>query len=98
MFFSSLPRKLYTIFQHIFPDLTMSGYPHKASHFEYTLCHKVLSGDDRNELYGRQLFSLCQSKKLKEDILIASRSSPLFTSTYIDMSKSSGSLAATLNI
>ena len=31
----------------IFPDLTMPGYPHKASYFEYRLCHKFLSGEDR---------------------------------------------------
>ena len=31
----------------IFPDLTMPGYPHKASYFEYRLCHKKFSGEDR---------------------------------------------------
>ena len=30
----------------IFPDLTMPGYPHKASYFEYRLCHKIFSGED----------------------------------------------------
>ena len=46
--FSSLPRKVYTIFQpSFFPDLTMPGYPYKASYFEYRLCHKFFSGEDR---------------------------------------------------
>ena len=31
----------------IFSDLMMPGYPHKASYFEYRLCHKVFSGEDR---------------------------------------------------
>ena len=31
----------------IFTDLTMPGYPQKASYFEYRLCHKIFSGEDR---------------------------------------------------
>ena len=31
----------------MFPDLTIPGYPHKASYFEYRLCHKIFSGEDR---------------------------------------------------
>ena len=30
----------------IFPDLTMPGYPQKASYFEHRLCHKIFSGED----------------------------------------------------
>ena len=31
----------------------MPGYPHKASYFEYRLCHKFSSGEEiRNKLYG----------------------------------------------
>ena len=38
----------------IFPDLTMPGYPHKASYFEYRLCHKM-GPEFGNKLYGQHL-------------------------------------------
>ena len=78
--FSSLPRKLYTIFQaNFFPDLTMPAYPHKASYFEYRLCHKIFSGEYRAWIIEINCtddnYFLCDrvctlSKKLKEDILV----------------------------
>ena len=44
--FSSSPKKLDAIFQPtFFPDLTLPGYPHKASDFEYRLCNKIFSGE-----------------------------------------------------
>ena len=56
----------------IFPNRTMPRYPHKASYFEYRLCHKRL---------GLNLEISCtdnicdrvssQSKKLKDAILVA---------------------------
>ena len=58
----------------------MPGYPHKASYFENRLCHKNFSGEDRALIIeinctGNNYF-LCdrvcsQSKKLKEDFLVA---------------------------
>ena len=54
----------------------MPGYPHKASYFEYRLCYKTLSGQDRAEITCTDdSYFLCervctQSKKLKEDILV----------------------------
>ena len=65
---------------HIFSDQMMPGYPHKASYFEYRLCHKIYSGEDRvrnieiNCTDDNCFLSdrVCtQSKKLKEDILVA---------------------------
>ena len=62
----------------IFPDLTMPGYPHKASYFEYRLCHKIFSDEDGPE-FGNKLYctdNICdrvstQSKKLKDAILVS---------------------------
>ena len=60
----------------IFPDRTMPGYPHKASYFEYRLCHKFFSGEEGpefgNKLYGQHCDRVStQSKKLKDAILVA---------------------------
>ena len=58
----------------------MPGYPHKASYFEYRLCHKIYSGDDQARIIEISCtdgnYFLCdrvftQSKNLKEDILLA---------------------------
>ena len=58
----------------------MPGYPHKASYFEYRLCHKILGGKDQAWIIEINCtdvnYFLCdrvctQTKKLKEDILVA---------------------------
>ena len=58
----------------------MPEYPHKASYFEYRLCHKIFSGKDRALIIEINCtddnYFLCdrvciQSKKLKEDIMVA---------------------------
>ena len=33
-----------------FLDITMPGYPHKASYFEYRFCHKILVAKIEPEL------------------------------------------------
>ena len=56
----------------------MPGYRHKASYFEYRLCHKKFSGEDRAWIIEINCtddnYFLCdrvwiQGKKLKEHIL-----------------------------
>ena len=58
----------------------MLGYPHKASYFEYRLCHKHFRCEDQALIIEINCtddnFFLCdrvctRSKKLKEDILVA---------------------------
>ena len=58
----------------------MPGYPYKASYFEYRLCHIFLSGEDQAQMIEISCTDniiffhdiVCaQSKKLKEDILVA---------------------------
>ena len=58
----------------------MIGYLHKAIYFEYRLCHKIFSGDDRARVIEINCkddnYFICdrvctQSKKLKGDILVA---------------------------
>ena len=58
----------------------MPGYPNKASYFEYRLCHQIFSGEDQGGIIEINCmddsYFLCdrvctQSKKLKEDILVA---------------------------
>ena len=62
-----------------FPNLAMTEYPHKASYFEYKLCHKIFIGKDRCCIieinFKDDNYFLCdrvcaQSKKLKENILV----------------------------
>ena len=61
-------------------NLTMPGYPHKASNIQYRLWRKLFSGDDRDWIieinctdndYFLSDRVRTQTKKLKEDILVA---------------------------
>ena len=76
MFFHLYPESYTTTF---FPDLTMPEYPHKASYFEYRLCHKIFSGKDRARIIEINCtdnnYFLCdrvctQCRKLEEAILV----------------------------
>ena len=75
MFFFIFTQKVIHHFQApIFPDLTMPGYPHKASYFEYRLCHKFSAAKIGPEISCTD--NICdrvstQSKKLKDAILVA---------------------------
>ena len=60
----------------IFPDLTMPGYPHKASYFEYRLSQNFQRRRSGLNLEISCTDNICdrvstQSKKLKDAILVA---------------------------
>ena len=77
-FFTFTQKVIHPFPAHIFPELTMPGYPHKASYFE-SRCHNFSGKDqagiiqirwtDNNNFLCDRVCTL--SKKLKEDILVA---------------------------
>ena len=81
MFFFHLYQESYIPFFSLqFSDLTTPGYPQKASYFEYRFCPNFCSGEDQAWIIEIKCtdnnYFLCdrvcsQSKKLKEDILVA---------------------------
>ena len=92
MFFIFTQKVIHHFPAHIFLHLTMPGYPHKAFYFKYRLCHKIFSGEDQAWIIEINCtdysYFLCdrvwtQSKKLKEDILVAFDHRSLKFYTYI---------------